>query len=154
MLWPATAQKYGVTDPYDPAQNIRAGCLHWQEELARMRNKLPILFPSRGYEYMACGQLYTMIGGGATPYLLKTAGVRPGSEYSDLVNWVKAQGEQLEAHRSKFGTQSAASVARRVMYAGFMTDVANEIGGVGKGLTMIGLAVVALAGYFMWKFWK
>lgn len=142
MLWPATQQKYNVTDATNPQQNLRAGILHWLTELGRMKTKLPGLLTSHNYDFWAITQLYTAIGGGATPYLLKVAGVRPGSEYRDLVAWLKQVGEGLEKHRSRFGTQSAASVARRIIVAGNMTDWASDIGGLGGGLGL----VVAAAG--------
>jgi hypothetical protein len=149
QIWPKTAEKYGVTDPFDPAQNIRAGLLHWRAELARMKGKLPGLFPSVNDDFLAALQLYTAIGSGATPYLLKTAGVRPGSEYSDLVNWLKQTGEGLEAHRSYFGTQSAASVARRIIYAGNMTAWAKPLGGAGLGLVLAAAGIAYLI--YRWR---
>lgn len=154
MLWKPTQEKYNVTNPYDPAQNIRGGLLHWQTELGRMRSKLPGLFPSRNLDYFAIGQLYTSIGGGATPYLLKKAGVRPGHEYSDLVAWLKQTGEGLEKYRPYFGTQSAALVARRIITAGFMTQVADRIGGLGNGGLFIVLGAAVLTGFLVQKFWK
>jgi len=142
QLWPATQAKYGVTDATDPAQNIRAGLLHWRSELAAMKSKLPGLFPYMNDDFLASLQLYTAIGGGATPYLLKTAGVRPGSEYRDLVAWLKQVGEGLENYRSNFGTQSAAKVARRIIYAGNMTAWAGPLA-TGGLVTILAIAGIA-----------
>jgi len=143
MLWPSTQQKYGVTDATNPQQNLRAGILHWLTELGRMQSKLPGLLTSHNTDFWAITQLYTAIGGGATPYLLKVAGVRPGREYRDLVAWLKRTGEGLEAHRSRFGSQSAASVARRIIVAGNMTSWASSIGGLGGLGLGVGMIVAA-----------
>lgn len=149
QIWPKTAERYGVTDPFDPAQNIRAGLLHWRAELDNMRSKLPGLFPYVNDDFLACLQLYTAIGPGATPYLLKTAGVRAGREYRDLVSWLKRQGEGLEAYRPYFGTQSAAKVARRIIYAGNMTAWAKPLAGAGLGLVLAAAGIAYLI--YRWR---
>lgn len=154
QIWPATATKYGVTNAYDPAQNLRAGLLHWNAELVRMQSKMSGYLTSMGYDFWAISQLYTMIGGGATPYLLGVAGVRPGSEYSDLVTWLKSKGDNLSSYAGHFGTQSAATVARRIVYAGTMTDAAAAIGGVGNGGLLILMGLALAAGFLVKRYWE
>jgi len=149
MLWPSTQSTYGVTDATDPAQNLRGGLLHWLSQLNAMQNALPGYLTSKNTDYWAITQLYTMIGGGATKAVLKAAKVRQGSEYQDLVSWLKQVGEGLENYRSSFGTQSAASVARRIIYAGNMTDWASTIGGLGSGIGM--LLLIAGIGYLIYR---
>jgi len=151
MLWPATQQTYGVTDPTDPAQNLRGGLLHWLSQLKSMQKALPGLLTQANDDFWAITQLYTMIGGGATKAVLKAANVRAGSEYRDLVNWLKSIGEGLESYSGSFGTQSAASVARRIIYAGNMTDWARSIGGLGGGIGI--LLLVAGIGYLIYR-WR
>ncbi|MBF0527879.1 MAG: transglycosylase SLT domain-containing protein [Deltaproteobacteria bacterium] len=38
QLMPETWRRYGVTDPYDPAQNIKAGSAYLKEQLSRFKN--------------------------------------------------------------------------------------------------------------------
>lgn len=149
MLWTSTQSTYGVTDATDPAQNLRGGLLHWLSQLNAMQKALPGLLTSKNTDYWAITQLYTMIGGGATKAVLKAANVSPGSEYRDLVSWLKQVGEGLESYSSSFGTQSAASVARRIIYAGNMTDWAATIGGLGSGIGM--LLLIAGIGYLIYR---
>jgi soluble lytic murein transglycosylase-like protein len=40
QLMPGTARRYGVVDPYDPAQNIRAGALYLRDLLALFNNDI------------------------------------------------------------------------------------------------------------------
>lgn len=150
MLWPSTQSTYGVTDATDPAQNLRGGLLHWLSQLSAMQAALPGYLTSQNRDYWAITQLYTMIGGGATKAVLKAAKVRQGSEYRDLVSWLKQIGEGLENYRSSFGSQSAASVARRIIYAGNMTDWASSIGGLG-GFGIAGLLIAAGIGYLIYR---
>ncbi|WP_024303652.1 lytic transglycosylase domain-containing protein [Pseudogulbenkiania sp. MAI-1] len=42
QLMPATAKRYGVTDPYDPAQNIRAGAQYLRDLMGRFDNDLKL----------------------------------------------------------------------------------------------------------------
>jgi soluble lytic murein transglycosylase-like protein len=42
QLMPATAHDYGVTDPYDPAENIRAGVAYLKSLLVRYSNKVDL----------------------------------------------------------------------------------------------------------------
>lgn len=42
QLMPATAQRLGVDDVYDPAQNIHGGARYLKELLLRFRNNLPL----------------------------------------------------------------------------------------------------------------
>jgi soluble lytic murein transglycosylase-like protein len=43
QLMPDTASRYGVTDPYDPAQNIWAGARYLRDLLTRFDNNLPLV---------------------------------------------------------------------------------------------------------------
>lgn len=149
MLWPSTQSTYGVTDATDPTQNLRAGLLHWLSQLRAMRAALPSYLTAQNADYWAITQLYTAIGGGATKAVLKAAGVRPGSEYTDLVAWLKRIGEGLESYRSSFGSQSAASVARRIIYAGNMTSWASF--GFDAGIGLLSLAAAAGIGYLIYR---
>lgn len=149
MLWPATQTTYGVKDPTDPKENLRGGLLHWRNQLNNMLKALPGYLSERNRDFWTITQLYTMIGGGATKALLTAAKVQPGREYQDLVAWLKRTGESLENYRGNFGTQSAATVARRIIYAGFMTDVAASIGGLTSALPW--LVVLVGGGWLIWK---
>ncbi|BAN36620.1 lytic transglycosylase catalytic [Sulfuricella denitrificans skB26] len=40
QLMPGTARRYGAVDPYDPAQNIRAGALYLRDLLAMFNNDM------------------------------------------------------------------------------------------------------------------
>ncbi|MFA5240847.1 MAG: lytic transglycosylase domain-containing protein [Sulfuricella sp.] len=42
QLMPATARRYGALDPYDPAQNIRAGALYLRDLLALFNNDIQL----------------------------------------------------------------------------------------------------------------
>ena len=42
QLRPATARRYGVSDPYDPEQNIAAGVHYLSDLLARYGNNLEL----------------------------------------------------------------------------------------------------------------
>jgi soluble lytic murein transglycosylase-like protein len=42
QLMPETARRYGASDPFDPAQNIRAGAEHLSSLLQRFGNNLPL----------------------------------------------------------------------------------------------------------------
>lgn len=42
QLMPATARRYGVTDPHDPYQSLRAGALHLKDLLEEFGGDLPL----------------------------------------------------------------------------------------------------------------
>ena len=42
QLMPETAQRYGVTNPYDPAENIHAGARYLRDLLQKFDNDLPL----------------------------------------------------------------------------------------------------------------
>ena len=42
QLMPGTARRYGAVDPYDPAQNIRAGALYLRDLLALFNNDMQL----------------------------------------------------------------------------------------------------------------
>lgn len=153
QLWKSTRTKYGVTNACDPEQNIRAGCAHWNAEIANLRAKRPDLFPTLNADFWKIAYLYTAIGSGATPALLKAAGARPGTEYQDVRAFVDRGGEAFTSLRPSFGTQSADIVARRVRNADTYVTAAFSAGELAGG-GIVSLALVGGAAYLGWKLVK
>ena len=146
---------------FDPTTNLSCGLSLWNTSTqALIRSYAPSgrLQRSEGYEFWAVAQLNTMIGDGATKKLLDLAGVRAGAEYTDLMNWVRAQGEGLATYQSSFcgasGCMTPGTVAWRVYLAGAMTQAAVAVGGLGGGfddLGIYGVALVGAVGYYIAK---
>jgi hypothetical protein len=149
QLWPATRAKYGVTDACDPAQALYGGCAHWNSEANNLRNKLTQLgypVPS-GYEFWALAYLYTAIGSGATPALVKAAG---SSSFTDVQNWVNANAQgALLGMAGAFGTQSPSAIATRVNNTAKYVGAAYEIAPSGSDL--VTLAIAAGVGYLVYR---
>lgn len=119
---------YTEAQAKNPELNLKCMLPIWRAAIERIEKRFPALFPKRdGYEYWACMQLATMIGEGAFGALVTASGAQPGREYTAVRQYIEAQGEGLEALRGYFGSQSAASVARRVIAAERMTMAAAAI---------------------------
>jgi hypothetical protein len=145
QLWPATRQKYGVTDACDPAQALYGGCAHWMSEANRLRswlqkNGYPVPY---GYEFWALAYLYTAIGAGATRALIKASGT---SNFSSLASWVA--NNNIDHLSGSFGSQSPSSIKTRVKNARIYVSAAYKVGG-GIGILLVG----GVAGYLIWKWW-
>ncbi len=64
QLMPATAGRYGVTDPYDPGQNVRAGAQYLRELMGRFGNDLRLVLAA----YNAGEQAVARYGNRVPPY--------------------------------------------------------------------------------------
>lgn len=64
QLMPATAGRYGVTDPYDPGQNVRAGAQYLRELMGRFGNDLRLVLAA----YNAGEQAVARYGNRIPPY--------------------------------------------------------------------------------------
>jgi hypothetical protein len=159
QLWPDTRKTYGVTNACDPDQNIRAGCAHWNAEARKMQAAIPGLFPSRDTsDFWKAAYLYTAIGSGATTKLFLTAPVQTGTAFSDLLNWVnEVEGSvTFDSLKPWFGTQSPATIAKRVRAADTFVNAAMESGEVAAegDLGVVGIALVVSFGWLIMKWIK
>lgn len=64
QLMPATARRYGVADPYDPAQNIRGGAQYLRDLMSRFDNDLKLTLAA----YNAGEQAVARYGNTIPPY--------------------------------------------------------------------------------------
>ncbi|GHD81054.1 lytic transglycosylase domain-containing protein [Vogesella fluminis] len=64
QLMPATAGRYGVTDPYDPGQNVRAGAQYLRELMGRFGSDLRLVLAA----YNAGEQAVARYGNRVPPY--------------------------------------------------------------------------------------
>lgn len=64
QLMPATARRYGVSDPYDPAQNIRAGAQYLRDLMSRFDNDIKLTLAA----YNAGEQAVARHGNTIPPY--------------------------------------------------------------------------------------
>lgn len=121
QLWPWAVEKYGVTDPFDPEQNIKAGCQMYHDGLKSLKAWLNANHYRTDGDLLGCIWLYWAIGSGILQHLLKGA-VQVGSNPFTAVQsyLTTASGERyLTAAASKgyCGSQSADLVAWRVGFA-------------------------------------
>jgi hypothetical protein len=148
QLWPWQRDKYGVSDACDPDQNIRGGCQHWLDDLQTMLNSIGQ--PASESDLWKFSWTHRAIGSGALPCIWKGAG-QP-ADFATLVNWVNTG--PLEQYSSCFGSQSAASIAKRVNDANTWVDTALGLGGTVEAGGLLAGALVAVGVWYLLKYFK
>ena len=150
QLWPADLSTYGVTNPFDPDQNLKAGCKKWLAAGSRfvstVQNKHGIVMDINNAWPMV--QLDTMVGSGAMQRLVALA-VERGLAVSlgGLVALVSRPDAHTFMTSSKgyWGSQPPSCVAHRVVVAGIMDEAARIVDpayGIGGLVPMLGLVAV------------
>jgi hypothetical protein len=171
QVWPWVQEKYGVTDPYDPAQNIEAGCKHWSSEVYNLRHKLEADYntvPRNDSDFWSLAYLYTAIGSGATARLLKESIPLTDQPYAAILSFVENNFDLLGTMKtsngkSPWGTQSPQLIYDRVRAAGQWTKSAmngcNESGPSDDAIEessggLFALLSLALLGGSIWYYFK
>jgi hypothetical protein len=118
-------------DPFDPSQNLWGGLA----DLNMRGYQLKIspqgkLFPVSDFQFWGCLMVQMNIGDGALAALLNASNAREGQALTDLVEFVTQIGSGLEDYRARFGSQSAESVARRVLVVPYWIKAAEQIGAI------------------------
>jgi len=152
--------QYNVTDPTDPDQNLRAGCLLWSRWAASFRawalsSSLP-LDATGSVGYWAMAWLVTALGPGAIRELSKAAG---SASFESVVSWIRTSTDAyISLHATgHLGRQTAERIAYRVAIGGRAATVAVAMKAEG-GFMSIGQAAlfaavvagVALVGFWIW----
>jgi hypothetical protein len=138
----------------NPETNIRCGMQKWNAAVKRMDSFLKssgIPLGPADVDYWAMAQMWTGIGGGASPALLKASGAR---DMDQLINWCRNNPAALFdlENRGKFGTQRAGQIAWRVVYAKALAEAAYAADSSGFTAPVVGIGVgllAAVAGYFI-----
>lgn len=173
QVWNHQAERYGIADKKNAAQNLFAGFGWWNlvGDVLRKTHGFTAGTPDFWHvTYVALN-----IGRPLTSRILdhmKEKGHAPGPEA--LEAWVKLYGEDLHNFRSWMGTQTPDSVAWRIMSARRWVEGAQQVGAVsstglgqlygkwgtfvptpggGGGLSLVDVGMLAAGGYLVWKMW-
>lgn len=155
QLYPRTVRKYHVQDPFNPAENIRAGCQLWNDwtsvlarkDLSRWRCIGDLAWDFdyfRGWGWQGMCWLETSIGPGATPALARLATPQTGQPFEDIIRWLATPESDTVMRRQekRWGSQSPELVASRVGSALASVEASMEMAGTEQALAGLGLAAI------------
>lgn len=114
-------------DPFNPEHNFWGGLSDWNNRGSAIYGRVGKYFDKPDENFWGLVNIEMNIGNGAAEFLLKVANPEKGNVLNGLCEWVVATGEGMEQYKKRYGSQTAASVARRILITSYWVLAAQQL---------------------------